>query len=170
VSAFATYNKGFALSIATSSFRFGSSISVSRRKNPVAASHFAINAFGSLPVTVRFLHRKCVRQMPHFADFPVFQQHLHDVETDFHRRIFQQSQIVERGLGKQPTFAGVHRSRRARPVFRRARFDLDERETVVLAKNQINLAARRTEIGREKYEALPLKKFFGRALAEFAAP
>ena len=53
-------------------------------------------------VAVRLFHRERVGQMPNFSKLAVVQRHLHDGETNFHLRIFQQPQIVQRDLGKQP--------------------------------------------------------------------
>ena len=101
--------------------------------------------------------------------FAVRQQHLDNIEPDFHRRIFQQPQIIQRGLRKQPPLARVDRRRRARPILGGPRFDLDEGETIIVAKDQVNFPALRTEIGREKFQSLPLQMFFRRVLAQFAA-
>jgi len=54
--------------------------------------------------------------MPDFMYFAVGQEHLDDVESDLHRRIFQQPQIIQRGLRKQPPLARVDRRRRTRPI------------------------------------------------------
>ena len=124
-----------------------------------ASAHSADSAADS-PVTIRLLHRKRIRQMPDFTHFAVRQQHLDDVEPDFHRRIFQQPQIIQRRLRKQPPFARIHRRRRARPILGRPGFDLDKRQAIVVAKDQINLAAFRTEIGREKFQPRRCRCFF----------
>jgi hypothetical protein len=68
-------------------------------------------------VAIRFGQRECVRQMPDFAHLAVCQQNLHDVEPDFHRRIFQQPQIIQRRARKPPSPGCVHRCCRARPIF-----------------------------------------------------
>src|ERR1700690_2260916 len=135
---------------------------------PAVGSNCARPAGVNSPVTIRLGHRKRVRQMPDFMYFAVGQEHLNDVESDFYRRIFQQPQIIQRGLRKQPPLARVDRRRRACPLLGRPRFDLDERQTIIVAKDQINLAALGTEIGREKFQSLPLQMTFGRALAQFA--
>ena len=49
------------------------------------------------------------------------------------------------------------------------RFDLDEGEAIIIAKDQVNFAAFRAEIGREKFQSRPLQMFFGRVLAQLAA-
>ena len=51
-------------------------------------------------VAIRLGQRKCVGQMPDFAHLAAGQQHLHDVEPDFHRRVFQQPQIIQRVSGR----------------------------------------------------------------------
>jgi hypothetical protein len=79
--------------------------------------------------------------MPDFAHPAVRQQHLDDVEPDFYLRIFQQTQIIQRGLRKQPPLARINRRRRTRPILGRPRFDLNERQAIVVAKDQINLTA-----------------------------
>jgi len=42
-------------------------------------------------------------------------------------------------------------------------FDLNKRQAITVAKDQINLAALGTEIGREKFQSRPLQMFFCRA-------
>jgi hypothetical protein len=128
------------------------SISVSAFENPLVVALRHPPDTASLPIRAQFLHCKCAGQMPDFADFPVFLHHLRDLKTDFHRRIFQQAHRVERRPGKQPAL--LRRSPPApetRPVLWRARFDLDKPKEAVLAKNQINLAARPTEIGPQNF-------------------
>jgi len=50
------------------------------------------------------------------------------------------------------------------------RVDLDEHEAIAIAKNQVNLAARRTEIGREKFQPMLPQISSCRALAQLASP
>ena len=122
----------------------------------------------SSPVPIRRRQHKRVRQMADLSDLLFFQQHLNHIEPDFDFRIFQQPQVIECCLGKQPAFARVHRRGRARPILRRSRLHFYEDQAIAVAKNQIHFAARRAKVGREKFQAEPAQVFSCGMLADSA--
>jgi hypothetical protein len=106
--------------------------------------------------------------MANLPHLPVKQQHLHDVEAQFHLRVFQQAQVIQCVACEPTSPIRIHGRGRPRPLFRRTRFDLYEYEAIRVAEDQIGFATRRAEIGGEELQAEPPQMFSGRALAEFA--
>ena len=98
----------------------------------------------------------------------ISQQHLHNVEAHFYRRILQQAQVIEPRPRQPPAALLVHRGSRARPFLRGARLDLHEYQAIPVPEDQVNLAARRTEVGDEELQALALEVFPGLALTHLA--
>ena len=93
---------------------------------------------------------KGVRQMPHLADCTLRQEHLDDIEADFHRGILQQPQIVECRAGKAlPSFL-IHGLCGPGPVFGGTGFYFHENEAILISKNQVQFAAFRSKIGSKK--------------------
>src|ERR1051326_3807291 len=71
----------------------------------------------TLAVAVGWRKGECVGQMPDLLDRAVAEQHFHNVETHFHRWLFQSLEVIERGLRQEPAFVGVHGGGRAGRVF-----------------------------------------------------
>lgn len=78
-----------------------------------------IHNYRSIHTDTGRCHRKSVRQMADFPNFPISQQHLDDVEAGFHRRMFEQLEIVQRGLRKQAALAGDDDGNGTRSTFSR---------------------------------------------------
>ena len=108
--------------------------------------------------------------MADFADGAVVQQDFDNIKTDFYFGIFDEPQIIERGLLEKPALVRVHGGGRTYPILGRTGFYLNEHQAIVLAENKINFAARRAEIGGEEFHAQPAQMFFGRKLSQFASP
>ena len=104
--------------------------------------------------------------MAHLALRAVGEQDLDDVEADFHLRVVQQLQLVERGLRKQPPLARVHGGGGPRPFFRGTRLHLHKHQALAVAEDEINLTTRTAEIRREKPQSQPLQMPFVGALAQ----
>src|ERR1035437_2425288 len=94
------------------------------------------------PVAIRALHGEGVRQVAHFPDRAVLQEHLHNVEANLHGRVLQQAQVIERGSRKPLAPLLVHRRGGAHPFLGRAGLDFDEHEAVPVAEDQVDLAPR----------------------------
>jgi len=106
--------------------------------------------------------------MAHLPHGAVGEKHLHDVEPDLDGWIAQQAQVIERGARQPAAALGVHRGSGADPFFGGTRLDFDEYQAVLIAHDQVNLAAISAEIGGEELESLASEVLFGRPLAEFA--
>ena len=89
--------------------------------------------------------------MPDIPDFPIGQQDLHNVETDFYGGIPDEPQVVQGALGKTPPPFCVHRRCRTGPFLGRAGLYLRKHQAIAVAKNQINFAAVGTEVGGQKF-------------------
>lgn len=105
-----------------------------------------------LPVTMGLFHAKTIWQVADLLNGAGVQQDLNDVESDFNLGIFQEPQIVQASTSESPAALFVHSSRGARPFFRRACFDLNEHEAVLIAENKVNFASRGSEVGGQELE------------------
>ena len=112
---------------------------------------------------------KCVGQMPDFAHCSIRQQHLDNVEADFDLRVFEQLQVIQRALGKQPAFARIHGGGGPGPIFGGARLHLDKHEAILVPEDEINFAPIGAEIGREEFKPELLEVRFGCTLTERAS-
>lgn len=106
--------------------------------------------------------------MPHFANLPLAQQHFDNVKTHLHWMQRQHAQVIECCFGEQSAFATIHGRRRTRPIFRGARLDFDEYETIPVAKDEIDFSAAGAKIRREKLQAKTFEVAFRRSLAQAA--
>ena len=102
-------------------------------------------------------------------DGTIGQQNFDDVEADFYGGIVDQAQIIKSALREAATAFGIHGGSGAGPFFGGAGLDLGKDEAVGVTKDQINLAARGTEIGGEEFEALLFEVFFSGLLTQAAA-
>src|SRR6185437_7586267 len=123
-----------------------------------------------LPVAVRRRKRERVRQMADLAHRAIAQQYFHDVEADLHGRVMKQPDVIQRRPRQTPALVCIHGGGGSGPVFGGTRLDLDENKAIAVAKDQINFAAWRTEVGGEKFQPDPAQMFFRGFLAEFAPP
>ena len=105
----------------------------------------------TLAVAVGRRKRESVGQVPDLAHRAAAQQHFDDVEAQLHAGLFEQLEIIERGLRKKTAFVGVHGGGRTRPFLGRTRFDLHEHEAIAVPKDEIDFAPRRAEVGGEKF-------------------
>src|SRR5439155_8442227 len=124
----------------------------------------------ALPVAVGGGKRESIGQVPDLAHRAVAQQDLNNVEAQFYAGLFEKLEVIERRLRKEPAFAGVHGCGRARPFLGRTRFDFHEHKAIAVAKDEIDFAARRTEVGSQEFHARSAQVFFGGVLAEFTPP
>src|SRR5437868_3331375 len=108
--------------------------------------------------------------MPNLTDGAVLEQDFNDVEADFDSRIFEQAQVIERSLGKQPLFRGIDRGGRTIPILGRTRFDFDENQAILVAENEVDFPAARSKIGREISEPRFFEIFKRGLFAEAAMP
>lgn len=138
------------------------SIRSGRSRLETGAPPRSIDLRGDLvsPVPIWRGERERIRQVPDLVHLPVEQQHLDNIKTEFHRRMSDQLQIVERRLRKQPSLAGVHRRRRTGPRLGRSRLHFDEDQTVALAEDEIDLPSGGSEIGREIFQSQMFQMFF----------
>lgn len=92
-----------------------------------------------LAVAIGLAQGEDVWQVANLAHVAVGEQNLDDVETEFHGRIFQEAQVVQRGLREVAALASIYEGRRARPLFRGAGLDLDEHEPVCTVSTENNV-------------------------------
>jgi hypothetical protein len=95
--------------------------------------------------------------MPHFGDSSVFQQHLHDIESNWYRRGADSTQVLQSRLGNQAPFPRVHSCGRSDPSFGRPRLNLHKDQAITITKDEVNLAACSRVVGHKKLEAKPLQ-------------
>ena len=102
------------------------------------------------PISIWPFHCKTVRQMADFMNHAGFQQHLDYIKPDFHLRILEQPQVVQRSARQPAPSLGLYGGGRARPIFRGTRFDFDKHQAILIPKDQIHFSAFRAEVGREE--------------------
>jgi len=90
--------------------------------------------------------------MADLADFAVGEQNFYDIESKFNSRRFQQPQIIERRVRKEPSLIEINRRRRSGPIFRRARLHFDKNQAIAVAEDQVYLPAWRTKIPDQELE------------------
>jgi hypothetical protein len=106
--------------------------------------------------------------MTHLAHSTVLQQHLDNIKTHLDWRISQQMKVIQPGSRKSSAASGVDRGGRPCPVFGRPRLYLDEDQTILVAENQINLAAFGAKIGRQELQTFPFEVFLCHPLSKFS--
>ena len=80
--------------------------------------------------------------MPHFIHYTVAEQHFHDVETDFDRRILDEPEVIEGRFREETPFAGIDGGGGARPILGGTSFDFDEDQAVLVAKDEVDFTPR----------------------------
>jgi hypothetical protein len=108
-------------------------------------------------------------QVPDFAHGTVVEQNLDDIEANFDGWISEKPQIVQGRLRKQTPFSSVNGVSRTNPIFVRPGLYFDEHEAILVAANQVNLAALRRKVRGQEFQPQSLKVFSGCAFAEFTA-
>src|SRR5438874_4412533 len=114
-----------------------------------------------LAVAVGRRKREAVGQVSDLAHGAVAQQYFDNVKAHFHARLFEKLEVIERGLRKEPALVSVHRGGRTRPILGRTRFDFHEHQAIAIAKNEIDLAPRRAEVGGEEFQTGSTQMSFG---------
>jgi hypothetical protein len=97
------------------------------------------------------------------------EEDFHDVEAYGDFGVGELFQVVECRFGQEAAFPRIDGCSGAGPTLGRPCFDLDEYETVTVAKDQVDLSAAGVEVGGEELQAEVEQVVFGQALAEFAA-
>ncbi len=92
-------------------------------------------------VNIRFRQRESVSQKLEAGLRAVSDNHLDDVETKKNVGIIQEPQPGEPAAGYAVLFVAIDRIERSAEIFARARFYLDENKCVVVAADDVDLAA-----------------------------
>src|SRR5438876_6864147 len=95
----------------------------------------SLSPLHSLPIAVGPFHRKGIRQMTHLMHQAFLQEHLNDIEPDFHLGIVEQPQIVKRRACEPAAPVRIDRGRRAHPIFRRPGLNFDKYQAIAVAEN-----------------------------------
>ena len=82
-----------------------------------------------------------------YIDHAGLQQHLDYIKPDFHLRILEQPQVVQRSARQPAPSLGLYGGGGARPIFRGTCFDFDEHQAILIPKDQIHFSAFRAEVG-----------------------
>lgn len=113
-------------------------------------------------------HGERIGEMTDFAYGAVLEQDFNNVEAHFHLGIAQQAQIIQAGAGKSAAAFGVDGGGGPDPLLRGSGFHFHEDETIAVAEDEVDFAARRAEVGGKEFQAKTAQVFASGALAELA--
>jgi hypothetical protein len=111
------------------------------------------------------LHFEGVWEVTDFAHSARFQQHFHNIEPHFNRRVLKKPQVIQPGTRQAPAALGIDRGRRPSPFLGRTRFDFDENQAITIPEDEVDFAPGCSEICGQELQAIAFEVFAGRTFA-----
>src|SRR5687768_11172240 len=91
--------------------------------------------------------------MANLPHIPLFEQHLHNIKSNFNSRLPEFAKVIDGGQGEEPSFPFIYSSGGPGPILRGARLDFDKYQAIPIAKNQVDLPAFGAKVSHEELQS-----------------